>query len=453
MDIYDLIIPPFYLLLILFIAHKYKLKHQKKSKIYSYFFSGLLVKMIGAISLGLIYFYYYSAGGDTVNYHATANTFVDLLYNDPDNFLYIYFGSPHMSEYYLMNSHYEFTFWISDQYAFFVSKCFVPFALLAGKSYMATAIIIASVCYLSVWRLYEVFVSEFPHLYKQLSLPILFMPSVIFWGSGIMKDSITFSAACLFVHGFYWFFIKKKRKLLFLSSLILAAYLLLSIKPYILFALFPGAILWLVTLKVSTIKNKFFKIIIGPAIIAIGGFVVLTVLQYFSGNLGQYSIDKVFNTASGAQQDLKQSYYGGNSFDIGDYEPTLSGLLSVSHKAIFATLFRPTVLDVRNIVMFMSAIENTFILLFCVYLLFKLKLFGFFKLIRANPLVFFSFTFAMFFALSVGVSIANFGALVRLKIPCIPFFMASLIIINGMRDEKILEKEKLKYQKELLKSR
>jgi len=452
MNIFDILLPPFFLILILFIAYKYKLKHQKKSKIYKYFIPGLIVKMIGAISLGLVYFYYYK-GGDTLNYFQTASAISDLLFSNIENFNYVFFGSPNITEYYIMDSHYDFTFWINDKYAFFVSKCFVPFVLIAGKSYMSSAIIIASVCYLSVWRLYEVFVNEFPHLFKKLTIPILFMPSVIFWGSGIMKDSVTFSATCLFVHGFYWFFIKKKRNYFYLGSIILSAFLLLSIKPYILFALFPGSVLWLVAIRVTTIKNKFFRIIIGPIIIVIGGLVVLTILQYFSGNLGQYSIDKVFNTASGAQQDLKQSYYGGNSFDIGDYEPTLLGLLSVSHKAIFATLFRPTVLDVRNIVMFISALENTFILLFCIYLLFKLKLFGFFKLIRANPLVLFSFTFALFFALSVGVSIANFGALVRLKIPCIPFFMASLVIMNAMRDERILEKEKLKYQKELLKSR
>ena len=452
MDIFDLLIPPFYFILILFIAYKYKIKHQKKSNIYSYFISGILVKMIGAISLGLIYFYYYGGGGDTINYHRTASDLVDLLFDNPKDFMYIYFGSPNISEYYLMNSSFAFSYWINDPYAFFVSKCFMPLVLIAGKSYMGTAIIVAGICYISVWKLYVVFVNEFPHIYKQLAIPILFMPSVIFWGSGIMKDSITFSAACLFVHGFYWFFIRKKRNFLLIGAIILAAYLLLCIKPYILFALFPGAVLWLVALRVTNIKNKFIKILIGPIIIGLGGFVVLIVLQYFSGNLGQYSIEKIFNTASGAQQDLKQSYYGGNTFDIGNYEPTLAGILSVSHKAIFATLFRPTVLDVRNVVMFLSALENTFIMFFCIFLLFKLKFFGFFKLIQANPLVLFSFIFALFFALSVGVSISNFGTLVRLKIPCIPFFMASLVIINALRDEKILEKEIIKYQKELLKT-
>ena len=141
---------------------------------------------------------------------------------------------------------------------------------------------------------------------------------------------------------------------------------------------------------------------------------------------------QVFETAQGAQKDLQKSYYNGNSFNIGDYDPTPLGLLSVSHKAIFATLFRPSIFDVKNIVMFISAIENTFMLLFCLYLIIKLKVFRFFSLIRSHPLVTFSIVFSLFFAISLGVSVSNFGTLVRLKIPCIPFFVSSLVIINEL---------------------
>jgi hypothetical protein len=435
MDIFDILLPPIYLLVILFLAYKYKLKHQHEHTAYKYFLPGLIAKIFGAIVLGLIYFYYYG-GGDTINYHFTANALVDVLFSEPKNFTYLYFDKPSSSEFYLMNSPGAFTFWVNDEYAYFVSKCFVPFTLLGGKSYMTTAILVASVCYIGVWNLFMVFIKEFPHLGKQLSIPILFMPSVIFWGSGILKDSLTFSATCLYVYGFYWLLIQKKYKLKFVFILIFSAYLLISIKPYILFALLPGSIVWIVAIRLSNIKNGFIKLLAAPVIIGIGGIITLSAMNNLGGKLGQYSIDKVIGTASGAQQDLKQSYYGGNTFNIGDYEPTVAGLLSVSHKAIFAALFRPTLLDTKNIVMAVSALENTVILIFCIILLIRLKFFGFFKLIKSHPLVLFSFIFSIFFALSVGVSISNFGTLVRLKIPCIPFFMASLVIVQSMMKTK-----------------
>ncbi len=435
MDIFDILLPPIYLLVILFLAYKYKLKHQHEHIAYKYFLPGLIAKIFGAIVLGLVYFYYYG-GGDTVNYHFTASALVDVLLSEPKNFSYLYFDNPSATEFYLMSAPSNSTFWINDPYAYFVSKCFVPFTLIGCKSYMTTAILVASTCYLGVWSLFIVFIKEFPHLAKQLSIPILFMPSVIFWGSGILKDSITFSATCLYVYGFYWLFVQKKYKLKFLFILIFSAYLLISIKPYILFALLPGSIVWIVAIRLSKIKKGFIKLLAAPVIIGIGAITTLSVMNNIGGKFGQYSIDKVIETASGAQQDLKQNYYGGNTFNIGDYEPTIFGLLSVSHKAIFAALFRPTLFDAKNSVMAVSALENTLILIFCVYLIIRLKVFGFFKLIKSHPLVLFSFIFSVFFALSVGVSISNFGTLVRLKIPCIPFFMASLVIVQSMIKQK-----------------
>lgn len=428
-DIFDILLPPIYLLTILFIAHKYKTIHEKEHIAFKYFMPGLIAKIIGAISLGLVYFYYYK-GGDTFNYHTTAKTLVNLLYESPTDFFYVYFGNPTASEYYLMRPTGNFVFWVTDGYGYFVSKCFVPFEIIAGKSYMTTAILVASVCFISVWQLFMVFVKQFPNLSKQLSIPILFMPSVIFWGSGILKDSLTLSATCLYVYGFYWLIVQKKFDLKYWFAIIFSIYLLLSIKPYVFFALLPGSILWIVFIVMKLFKKGLMKLFGTPIIILIAIVVGYLVINNLESKLGQYSLDKVMETASVAQQDLKQSYYKGNAFDIGNYKPTFSGIASVSHKAIFASLFRPTLLDAKNIVMFFSAIENTVILFFCLILLYKLKIFGFFRMINANPLVLFSFIFSIFFALSVGLSISNFGTLVRLKIPCIPFFMASLVIIG-----------------------
>lgn len=435
MDIFDLLLAPFYLLLVLFIAYKYKAKHEHEHPAFKYFLPGLITKIIGAIALGMVYFYYYG-GGDTVNYHQTACGFVNVFTKDFDNFIYLYFGKPVMSEFYLFNSEEGFVYWVKDQYAFFVSKIFFLFILISFKSYIAGAILVASVCYIAVWQLYMVFINEFSEIYKELAYGILFIPSVVFWGSGLMKDSVTFSAACLYVYGFYWFAIKKIRTLYYAGAIFSAAFLLLSIKPYILFALLPGSGVWLISLRISKVKNFLVKILIGPVVIIGISILVFFIMSNLGDKLGKYSIDKVFGTAQSSQQDLKQDYYRGNTFDIGDYDASLTGLLSVSHKAIFATLYRPTLLDVRNVIMLFSALENTFLLLFTFYLLVKLRFFKFFLYLGSHPLALFSFIFSIFFAISVGVSISNFGTLVRLKIPCVPFFICSLLIVNYIMKKK-----------------
>ncbi|MBK6521015.1 MAG: hypothetical protein IPG08_01050 [Sphingobacteriaceae bacterium] len=268
MDVLDALIAPFYLMLVLFLAYKYKAKHQHKHEAYQYFIPGLLAKIIGAICLGLVYYYYYG-GGDTINYFNTASAFVDLCSSNKSEFMHIYFGDPFYSEYYLVKGDANFIYWVNDPYAFFVSKCFFPIVLLGAKSYMASAIIVAALCYISVWQLYMLFVNEFPTLFKEFAFSILFVPSVTFWGSGIMKDSLSFRRlVCMFMDFIGSLSINAilfQRFFYFLS-----AFLLIFVKPYILFALLPGSIVWFVALKVVNIKNGLVKILLAPAIIIVG---------------------------------------------------------------------------------------------------------------------------------------------------------------------------------------
>lgn len=441
MDIYDLLLAPIYAAIILMLGHKFSRKMRQKNPIYRYFLPGLAVKLFGAVMLGVVYMYYYK-GGDTINYFNTAKTLADVFFERPRDFMHLYFGAPSISEFYLTNSQFEFIYWVNDAYAYFVSKLFVPIVIISMYSYVCSALVVAAICYIGVWRLFLLFVNEFPGLASQFRWSILFVPSVVFWGSGIMKDSITFSATCIYAHGFYWFFAQKQRKIGYLISLLLGTILLILIKPYILFALLPGSFLWFVALRMYKIKSIFIKVMFAPTFLTIGIAGGLFALDLIGDYLGKYSLEKVAFTAANAQQDLKQSYYKGNSFDIGDYNPTIGGLLSVSHKAIFAALFRPTFLDVRNIVMAITAVENTFILFFCIYLLARLRVYRFLSLISSHPLLLFSIIFSLFFAFSVGVSISNFGALVRLKIPCVPFFLSSLVIMNYMLNESIRERKR-----------
>ena len=102
MDIFDILLPPFYLVLILLIGYKYSTKKSRANKVYKYFMPGLLAKIAGAVLLGLVYQFYYG-GGDTINYYQTSFTLVNVLYDNPNDYFFLFFGDPGMSDYYLMN--------------------------------------------------------------------------------------------------------------------------------------------------------------------------------------------------------------------------------------------------------------------------------------------------------------------------------------------------------------
>ncbi|MBS1655774.1 MAG: hypothetical protein JSU05_13065, partial [Bacteroidetes bacterium] len=63
------------------------------------------------------------------------------------------------------------------------------------------------------------------------------------------------------------------------------------------------------------------------------------------------------------------------------------------------------------------------------YFMFKKGVGKFFSLSMSDPRLIASFLFALIFAVAVGSSTPNFGALSRYKIPCMPFYLLVLFII------------------------
>jgi hypothetical protein len=303
------------------------------------------------------------------------------------------------------------------------------------------------ISFTGVWKLYLLFCELYPVIYRQLALSVLFIPSLVFWGSGMLKDSWTLSAACWFCVSFYKVFIRRENIIYYVISMIISVLILTSIKPYIFIGIFPGCLLWLVWGRITKITNLFLRILAGPVIVSFGVSIGVFAWISLSSGFGEYSsIDKIVMKAHISSEDLKQEHYHGNSFDIGSYDPTLQGMLSKFPEATIAGLFRPFLWEAKNIVMILSGIENLMLLLFAIYCILK-KPVRFFTFAFSDPLVLFCLSFAIIFAFSVAISTSNFGALVRLRIPLLPFFLSGLFMIhfNSQKENVELKKTKSVY--------
>jgi hypothetical protein len=231
--------------------------------------------------------------------------------------------------------------------------------------------------------------------------------------------------------------------------LVIASYVIISIKAYIFVALIPGATIWILYDRIKNIQSAFFRILIAPVIIGIGILGSSFILSSLGSSLGSYgSIDKAIDKAIVTKNDLTRDAYGQNSFDIGEMDGSIGSIISKCPVALTAGLFRPFLWDVRNPVMLISAIENTILLLLTFRVFFRLGPFRFFRTIFSEPLLIFSFIFVIFFSFSVGLSTANFGALVRYKIPSLPFFMCLLMILDEVKVREIIERKRLRQEAE-----
>ncbi|MBC7694087.1 MAG: hypothetical protein H7141_01435 [Burkholderiales bacterium] len=435
LSIFDLLLTPFYIIGAYAYANWVTKKNISEKPEYAYFTKGLMVRIFGAIAIGLVYFFYYN-GGDTTNYFQTSSAYAKLMLTEQDDFWIGWLGDG-SKHYFTFNETTGFPVYSPrDSHSFFVVRLLIPIVTLGLHSYFATAVLVACFTYGGMWKLYQTFLHEFPDLKKEIAIACLFIPSCVFWGSGLMKDSFTISAVGWFTYAFYHLFIKKQRKFSYGFYLFVSAFIILAIKPYIFFALLPGSILWLSNNMVKKINHGFVRMLATPIVLSLGAIVGYFALDQMGENLGQYQLDNVLDKAVVTQKDMKADYYGGKTYDIGEFDASLSGIILKAPVAIFSGIFRPGIWDVRNVVMLISSLENTYLLILTVFLLIKLKVFGFFSLIRKNPMLLFCMLFSLFFAFSVGLTVANFGSLVRLRIPELPFFVAGIFMLRHLYEKQ-----------------
>ena len=115
-------------------------------------------------------------------------------------------------------------------------------------------------------------------------------------------------------------------------------------------------------------------------------------------------------------------------------------------KAVIAGLYRPFIFESETAVMLLSGLENTVLLLLTLYVFFKAGVKYTIKQILGNPFVSMCLLFSVVLALGIGISTSNFGALVRFKIPLIPFFALGWleILFSKKKEMELAEAEENK---------
>ena len=433
-SINDLILVPLYLFIIFGLARLIKSNSIKKHPEYRYFIKGLWFKIFGVSGFIIVYLFYYG-NGDTLVYFQGAKALGNLLVQDFSKGLSVLFNT---DSYYnsLSSFNYETGFppshYFADKNTFLVCRLSAPLYILGSKSFLITSFLTSVFSYVGVWKFYRLVNILYPGNAKAFAYIILFMPSLIFWGGGIMKDSYMLGAVCWFTYSFYNVFISRKKVFWNGFFLVLNTLMILNCKPYILICLIPGALLWLNNFYLGSLKNRLIKILVFPLLIV--GFLSLGffIFSGFSSSMGQYgSFEGAIKKAQVTQDDLlNELHYGKNNYKLDRIDGSISGLLSSAPLATFTALFRPLAWEIGSPTMVFSAIENTVLLFFVLYSLIRIGPFNFLKISFSDPFFVYCLVFSLFFGFGVGIAGTNFGALVRYKIPLMPFFFSAIYLIR-----------------------
>lgn len=427
----DLFIVPFLLVIIYFIAYSIKRKKIDEFPFYKYFIAGLSIKILGGFLFSAIYLFHYG-GGDTVHYFTGSGSIVKMLGEDLSTFFKLLRGDNSEEIYSMFNRTTGWPLYFKDSNSFSVCRFNVLFYILSFGSYLGNTIVLNVFLFWGSWQFFKVLQKLYPHNEKGIAIALFFLPSVAFWSSGILKDGWTLTTIYLSFTSFYYILIDKRKVIFNIIILIVSLYIIFSIRPFVFYLTICSCLAWIGFSSIARIKNSVLKVILLPFIfilfISLGGIIIA---QSSKMATKRYTdLDTMLEYAWIIQDDLSRDYYGENSFDIGDFEPTLTGVLKMAPKAVIAGIFRPFIWEANNALMLFSSIENLCLLLISIYVIIKARVLKFFRILYHDPLLLTFFSFSIIFAFMVGLTTANFGALVRYRIPVIPFLLIALVVIH-----------------------
>jgi len=204
--------------------------------------------------------------------------------------------------------------------------------------------------------------------------------------------------------------------------------LLYNIKVYILLVLILAILIWLFAETNKLIADKTLRNIFSFITLLISFLVGYFLLNYFTSQEAaqNYKLETLMEKADYQRrviQNLAETAPLGSNFSIN------TNPVALVPNSLVATFFRPFLWEVNSPVAFFSAIESFIFLILTLFFFFKRGIGKFFRLAFADPRLLLCFVFAMIFAVAVGASTSNFGALSRYKIPCLPFYFIMLLML------------------------
>ena len=440
MDFGDLLLTPIFIILLYFIFKRIRNKYDDPV-LKKYHRQAFWIKMISSIFF--IVFYGFITGGDSFNlYHTEGKNLYHLILKDAQNLQYLFSSGKEFNLALIRNP--ANAGYFPAEANFMLIRFDAILSFITFGRYAPINLIFAAIGFSGLWKLFLFFYAQNPKMHKQFALCILFFPTVVFWSSGLLKDTLCIASLGWITYSLYELMYYRRNLLKNLVLLAFFTYLLVIIKVYIILAYLPFLILFIILKNVKAVKSSFLKWMIAPALIFMSIFVFSKVMSSFDTELAGYAVDEVAASISYLNDGLSQKtgQAGADSnFNLGiEFEPSFFGLFKIAPYAIIATFFRPFIWEASKITQMLAAVESLILIFFTLFILFKTGPLRFLKIVMTNPLIMYCFMFAIVFGLFVGASTLNFGTLVRYKIPCLPFYAISLFLVYEKVKERAFQR-------------
>lgn len=403
------------------------------------FLTAFWLRMFGCIAYSMVLQYYYGGAGDSFTYYEGSDFLHDQIVKNLGNIKYYFVSGREFQQWFNSEvSDANLTGYMAIPSANAVMKIAALFSFLAFNKFMIISLFFALFSFAGQWRLFQVF-NDYNQGKNQklLAVAVLYSPSIWFWGSGLMKDSICLGGMGFIIYILYNNIVKRRislRQWLLLPALIFLVYI---IKSYIIIILLASIMVVIFFRYILLLKNILLRIFAIMLFLVVG--VIFLALSNFSGQINDL-VQESYAQVQTFQQSYQNLQNGDENskagFEIGNVDASLSSMVLKSPGVIFSCLYRPFLWESRKIIILFTSLESTLLLLSTLYLLYKTRMTGFFKIIFSNHLILFCFILSILFALIIGFTTFNFGTMTRYKIILMPFYYFMLVTVYTKVNEK-----------------
>jgi hypothetical protein len=367
------------------------------------------VKIVAGIVYGKVMEYYYRVNEnnlvDTLRFQQQSLKELELLKRSPGEFFsgmennYAHGFKGFLSSY---NS------WWNDIHDTVFIKFLTVINLFTGGRYYVNVIFFAFLFFAATLLLFRIFTDSFPERKTALLIGCFFVPSVLFWTSGIHKDGMVLVGLSLVIANFYQVLRKKKYSIGNLAGMLAGVVILLLIRNFIMVILLPALLVWAVSHFAGRSYVKVYTF----------SYLVFIVVFFLSGSISEkFDLPKAVANKQHEFLVLK----GNSEIPVKNLEPTAKGFLKSFPKAAELVFLQPLPNRITNNFVIPATLE-VFLILACVLL------FIFFhRSYPLNPFLLFCLFFGLTYQLSIGYTVNIIGAIVRYRSVPFVFLMPPLL--------------------------
>ncbi len=379
-------------------------------KHFAFFF---LLKVVAGISLTLIYTYYYTdqAKADIYRYFNDSKIISSVLFTNPLAWLKIMTGygidEPEVFKYVLPTQYFSHPGNDIVTNNTFIIRVNVLLNYLSFSNIYINTLFLNFISFIGLTALFKSLRSYFTEFQQILYVPLFLLPSVLFWSSGLLKESLLFTGmgVCFYA----WL---SKGDNIFQSALLatigILIVLLIKLQAGLLLVLFIAVFLFLRKRSTSALPRLGVLLIIS----AVG--------VYFIGN----DVCRMLIEKRNEFVELALKENAGSYFDAQLIEPNIFNLIKLLPEAFINSILRPFIWDGGKAFQKIFAVENFFFLLL---LILPLRYFKFPKGEKLLLCLCFLF-FALANYMIIGITVPVMGAIVHYRVIAAPFLLLAVLL-------------------------